>query len=321
MNVERVARIAVLVPLLVVASAVAWYGRVSVPGAGEPDVVVFNLTGVGEDGVWTLEEVNGLNYWWKRFEPATLTVDQGDEVVVNLRSADLFHCFYIPDFEVGPVDVEPGHMVTVRFTATRAGVYQYYCTSMCGSCHFYMRGWLVVTAPGEDPVVPPPIVCNLCSPDAGPPPATGDLVDRGEYLYLAKGCITCHGPNGSGGVHNLNSANDPVPRHDTTAQKLFLGSPDDAEAFLDALRDTDDLANLEDPPEVRRFPVVLARYENAREIVRKGRYSSKVDPTGPEPPLQMPAWQYIVDDREIDALLSYFISLYPWEPDDEGDLG
>ena len=38
-----------------------------------------------------------------------------------------------------------------------------------------------------------------------------------------------------------------------------------------------------------------------------------VDPAGPEPPLQMPAWQYIVDEREIDALLVYFVSIYPWD--------
>ena len=34
----------------------------------------------------------------------------------------------------------------------------------------------------------------------------------------------------------------------------------------------------------------------------------------------MPAWQYLVDDREIDALLAYFVSLYLWD-DDVDDLG
>ena len=47
--------------------------------------------------------------------------------------------------------------------------------------------------------------------------------------------------------------------------------------------------------------------------IRKGRYSSKIEVNGPEPPLQMPAWQYIVDERKIDALLVYFVSLYPWD--------
>ena len=69
----------------------------------------------------------------------------------------------------------------------------------------------------------------------------------------------------------------------------------------------------DEAPEIAMFPVVKTRYENAKEIIRKGRYSSKADPAGPEPPLQMPAWQYIIGEREIDALLLYFVSLYPWE--------
>jgi len=321
MRRERLATVIVLASLTAVTLLIAWYGRAAVPGAGEPGATVFNLTGVAADGVWTLDEVNGLNYWWKRFEPATLSVRVGDQVVINLRSADLFHCFYIPAFGVGPVDVEPGHMVTVRFTASQAGVFQYYCTSMCGTCHFYMRGWLVVTPDGEPPPRPRPIACNLCVPDAGPPPPGDDLVELGSYLYRAKGCVTCHGPEGSGGIHNRNSANDPVPAHDTTAQKLFLESAEDAEGFIEAVQETSDLRALPAPPHVRRFPVVLARFENAKEIVRKGRYSSPVDPGGPEPPLQMPAWQYLVGDREIDALLVYFISLYRWDEDDVGGFG
>ena len=79
------------------------------------------------------------------------------------------------------------------------------------------------------------------------------------------------------------------------------------------LDEHEDLEALEEPPEIGLFPVVRTRFENAKEIIRKGRYSSKLDPAGPEPPLQMPAWQHIVRDREIDALLVYFVSLYPWE--------
>jgi len=233
--------------------------------------------------------------------------------VIHLRSGDVFHRFYLPTFAVGPVGVEPGHTVTVRFTADRRGVFQYYCTSMCGGCHFYMRGWIVVSGAGETPIEPPPILCTLCRPDDLPLPDTTDLVDTGSYLYLEKGCVTCHGPEGQGGIVNHNSINSPVPAHNTTAQKLFLETPDDAEAFIELVTSTADLGSLEEPPEIALFPVVRARFDNAKEIIRKGRYSSKIDATGPEPPLQMPAWQYIVDEREIDALLVYFVSLYPWD--------
>lgn len=313
MTRDKLAAAILIVPMLLGAVAIAWYGRVAVPGAVEDDVVVINLTGVAGSGVWTLEDVNGLNYWWKRFEPATLSVQEGDRVVINLRSADLFHRFYIPAFQVGPVDVEPGHMATIRFVADRPGVFQYYCTSMCGTCHFFMRGWLVVTAEGETVVEPPAIACTLCLPDAGPPPHRDDLVSFGEYLYRSKGCFTCHGPEGRGGVVNVNSASGTVPAHDTTALKLFLREPEDAHAFIEVVDRVDDLDALEEEPEVAMFPVVRARFDNARQIVREGRFTARLDPSGPDPPLQMPAWELLIEDRDIDALLAYFVSLYPWE--------
>lgn len=313
MNRETIATVLVLLPITVMVATISWFGWASDRVFGAGDTVVFDLTGVASAGVWTLGPVNGLNYWWRNFEPATLYVTEGDEVVINLRSADVFHRFYLPAFSVGPAAIEPGHTVTIRFKADRHGVFQYYCTSMCGGCHFYMRGWIVVSRKGETPVQPPPIMCTLCRPDELPRPDTESLVDHGAYLYLEKGCTTCHGPEGQGGIANDNSANSPVPAHNTTAEKLFIGTPDDAEAFIDLVTSTKDLGSLDEPPEIALFPVVRTRYENAKEIIRNGRYSSKADPTGPEPPLQMPAWQYIVEEREIDALLVYFVSLYPWE--------
>jgi hypothetical protein len=310
---ERIAVLLVILPMAGVAAAVGWIGWSSHRDHDRNDAVVFNLTGVASAGVWTLQPVNGLNYWWRRYEPAILYVEEGDEVVIHLRSGDVFHRFYLPAFAVGPVGVEPGHTATIRFTADRRGVFQYYCTSMCGGCHFYMRGWLVVSGAGETPVQPPPILCTLCRPDNLARPDTADLVEIGSYLYLEKGCVTCHGPEGQGGIANHNSANSPVPAHNTTAQKLFLETPEDADAFIELLQSTGDLSSLEEPPEITLFPVVRTRFDNAREIIRKGRYSSKLDESGPEPPLQMPAWQYIVEERDIDALLVYFVSLYPWD--------
>ena len=300
------------VALAAIAGALACSGRGGDPGRTR----TFDLTGVGASGVWTLEPVNGLNYWWRRFPPATLFVETGDEVVLHLRSADVFHRLYAPDFSVGPVEVEPGHTVTVRFTASRSGVFQYYCTSMCGACHFFMRGWIVVTDPGAAPVIPPPLLCGTCLPAQAEAPDGATLVDRGALLYAQKGCITCHGPGGRGGLPNLNSTNGTAPRHDTTASKLFLRTPEDAESFLALLEASGDLEAVEEP-DVQAFPAVRARFRNAKEIVRKGRFTAKADPRGPQPPLQMPAWQYLLAERQIDALLAYFVSLQDWEAEEE----
>jgi hypothetical protein len=114
-------------------------------------------------------------------------------------------------------------------------------------------------------------------------------------------------------VPNPNSTIESPPPHDTTAQKLFLASEEDARAFIDLVCREPDLEDLPEEPEIARFPIVRTRYANAEQIVRTGRYTAKLDPAGPEPPLQMPAWQYLLEEREIDALLAYFVSLYDWE--------
>ena len=312
--IERIASGVVIVTLATIVAFVAWSG-LTLATAEASDTRTFDLTGVAASGVWTLETVSGLNYWWKRFEPATLWVTTGDEVVLSLRSADVFHNFYLPEFAVGPVEVEPGHTVTVRFRASRAGVFQYYCTSMCGTCHFYMRGWLVVTDAGKPPIDPPPLVCGICMPPQVEVPADLPLVHRGQLLYEQRGCFTCHGPEGRGGVGNDNSTNGSVPNHDTTAEKFFLLTEDDADEFIRLMETSEDLAAVTET-DITAFPVVRTRFLNAKEIVRRGRFTARADPQRPQPPLQMPAWQHLLSEREIDALLVYFVSLEEWEEDE-----
>ena len=93
-------------------------GSCSRPGIRQPEngrplranERVINITGVGARGAWTLETVNGLNYWWKSFEPATIHMQLNEKVVLRLLSADVFHQFYVPALGIGPVDVEPGYI-------------------------------------------------------------------------------------------------------------------------------------------------------------------------------------------------------------------
>ena len=85
------------------------------------------------------------------------------------------------------------------------------------------------------------------------------------------------------------------------------------------LQNNTDLDQLEEIPDIPKFTLVLSRYKAAKEIIKKGKKPARLDPAGPDPPLQMPAWQAILSEREIDALISYFLSLYPWEEDEESE--
>ena len=309
---ERIA-IAVTLSLLVLVPLLAfWYEYGYRRSRYEADMPVIELTGVGSSGTWTLEPVTNLNYWWKRFTPAILYLEMDRKVLLRLRSADVYHQFYVPALNIGPVPVRPGTIQELELQPKTAGQFEYFCTYMCGECHFYMRGWIVVTPPGETPVEADPLSCPLCLPDYGDPPED-DPIELGSYLYLSKGCVTCHGIEGEGGVGNYNYLNGEIPAHNTTVEKFFLRSREDAETLLDVIRRGDPVDTDLEEPDIAGFDVVKARFLAAEDLILQGKNAAPLDVEGPQPPLQMPTWKYKLDDREIDAILGYFISLYDWE--------
>lgn len=269
---------------------------------------VIDITGVGAAGAWTLERVSGLNYWWKPFEPATIHLWRGEQVVLRFQSADVFHQFYAPALGLGPVDVDPGHTREIGFKAEKSGVFQYYCTSMCGNCHFYMQGWIVVTPAGEKPVSPRPITCSLCLPDADDP-GDKDLAVQGEYLYRAMGCVTCHGIAGNGGVQNYNYIKETVPAHNQTAAKLFLTDEEDRRMFLARIRQEADPGDVNAWQDISRPRLVLDRFNAAVALIEQGKAAARLDMNGPDPPLHMPAWRNSLSRKQIHSIMAYFISL------------
>jgi mono/diheme cytochrome c family protein len=310
---EKLAVICVLMVLVAVPGLVFVYQDIYRPSRNAERVI--NITGVGARGAWTLETVNGLNYWWKSFEPATIHIQLNEQVVLRLLSADVFHQFYVPALGIGPLDVEPGYVKEIRFKAEKAGVFQYYCTSMCGGCHFYMQGWIVVTPAGAKPATPRPIACSLCLP-AFERPEAARAVALGEYLYQTMGCMTCHGIAGRGGVDNYNYIKKTVPAHDHTANKLFLADAEDREAFLALIQQGADLNHPAEPPDITRYRLVMSRFNAAVKLIESGKNAARLDLAGPEPPLQMPAWQDRLSRRQIHAIMGYFISLMSDDEDE-----
>jgi cytochrome c oxidase subunit 2 len=67
----------------------------------------------------------------------------GKPVKILLRSIDVLHDFYVPEFRA-KMDMIPGVVTYYWLTPTRAGTYEVLCAELCGVGHSQMRGKVVV---------------------------------------------------------------------------------------------------------------------------------------------------------------------------------
>ena len=151
----------------------------------------------------------------------TLYLAKGQPVVFKLRSLDVIHSFFVPDFSV-KLDAVPGITTTLRVTPTRLGSYPAECTELCGAGHALMRApvrvltpqafqtWLQSQPANAPPPIgtPPPNAAQPGVPGAGAaaPPSTTTATSpssttaplsasatAGKAIFTgAAGCSTCH---------------------------------------------------------------------------------------------------------------------------------
>lgn len=149
--------------------------------------------------------------------------------------------------------------------------------------------------------------------DPRPDPSRGRLV-MGDWIFR-RNCSGCHGPQGIGGIKNLNYIKDTIPILNTLAQeKMKISDSEDAKTIIELMEKGTNLEELPEPP-IAKFNVFLAQYKAIRDIIRKGNVAGKKDPLGPEP-MAMPAWGPKLNDDEINSILAYLLSLQKWEEEE-----
>ena len=74
---------------------------------------------------------------------SALYLPQNQPVVFRLRSLDVIHSFFVPEFSE-KLDAVPGITTTIRVTPTRTGTYPVECTELCGAGHAFMRSTVYV---------------------------------------------------------------------------------------------------------------------------------------------------------------------------------
>jgi cytochrome c oxidase subunit 2 len=127
-------------------------------------------------------------------------------VKVLLRSIDVLHDFYVPQFRAR-MNMVPGMVTSFWFTPTKAGRYEVLCAQLCGVGHYNMRGMVVV----EDNAAfqawlqqQSTFAMTMALPEAGGTVADQAPVDtlqaKGKGLAQSKGCVACHSVDGSPGV-------------------------------------------------------------------------------------------------------------------------
>ena len=81
-------------------------------------------------------------------EGGDLHLPIGKPVKVLLRSIDVLHDFYVPEFRA-KMDMVPGMVTYFWFTPTRTGTFEILCAELCGVGHSQMRGTVVVEEEGD----------------------------------------------------------------------------------------------------------------------------------------------------------------------------
>jgi cytochrome c oxidase subunit 2 len=66
-----------------------------------------------------------------------------EEILVELKSMDVLHSFFLPNMRMKQ-DAVPGMKIPVWFRATKEGVYDLVCAELCGWGHYKMKGRLTI---------------------------------------------------------------------------------------------------------------------------------------------------------------------------------
>lgn len=132
-------------------------------------------------------------------EKGTLHLPVDQPVQIVLRSIDVLHDFYVPNFRV-KMDAVPGLISSLWFTPTVIGKYDIACAEYCGIGHHTMHSFVEVDSAQDFQswLDAQPTFAQLMATKSGAP--SNELARKGEQLAQQKGCLSCHSTDGSAGV-------------------------------------------------------------------------------------------------------------------------
>jgi cytochrome c oxidase subunit 2 len=115
-------------------------------------------------------------------------------VKVLLRSKDVLHDFYVPQFRA-KMDVVPGLVSYLWFTPTKVGTFEVICAELCGMGHYNMRSHVIVDSAEAHTIwlaEQATFGQTMQAVDN-----TDPLLAKGREVAQGNGCLGCHSLDGS----------------------------------------------------------------------------------------------------------------------------
>jgi cytochrome c oxidase subunit 2 len=115
-----------------------------------------------------------------------LRLPEGRSVELDMRSLDVVHAFFVPQFRTNE-DIVPGLVTTVHVTPDRTGTFPLICNELCGLGHALMRTEAIVMKPAAfDAWV------KQQAKSLAPGSSSTSSSASGLSVFNSSGCSSCH---------------------------------------------------------------------------------------------------------------------------------
>ena len=139
--------------------------------------------------------VTGHQWWWEVEYPGKgvttaneFHIPVGRKTLVELRSADVIHSFWVPNL-AGKQDMVPGYGSHIWLNVTRPGTYVGVCGEFCGQQHAWMRLKVVAHSPEDFDRWVAENARDASIPD-------DPVALSGAAVFKSKSCQSCHAIRG-----------------------------------------------------------------------------------------------------------------------------
>jgi cytochrome c oxidase subunit II len=201
-----------LIPFVLVTAIAIVSGIVlSRNDAQATDTIHVNVTAQQFEWTFTYPDANNAS-------SPVLRLPAGRSVELDMRSLDVIHAFFVPEFRTNE-DVVPGLVTHVHITPDRVGTFPLICNELCGLGHALMRTEAVVMKPAAfDAWLQQQKQATAGTSSQGQTSASGLAV------FKANNCSSCHTLTAAGATGTIGPDLDKLVAYAKQANAAPLSS-------------------------------------------------------------------------------------------------